>query len=210
MKFPKQLTALLFVALLAYRAIPASAMEIHAETSQLILSGPLYGFEMNQFMSALTPNVTTVVFRNSGGGDFAAGLNLAATIRQKGLTTVAQGYCISSCANAFLGGVSRHLADSMSYLGFHGHYVNRTTPSQSRIGEMRNFYAEYTGGKVSDDLVLLWMQKPRSGLVYFYKRTTYSCNGIEQKRPSGCEMIPQRAMDQGIITSLENVVVSDR
>ena len=209
MKPTKQPTVSLLVALLLC-ATPVFAMEMHAEGNQLILTGPLYGFEMTQFGSALTPNVTTVVFRNSGGGEFAAGLNLAATIRQKGLTTVAQGYCSSSCANAFLGGVNRYLADSRSYVGFHGHYTDSTTPSQSNIGAIRNFYTEYTGGKVSDDLVLLWMQKPRTGLIYFYKHTTYSCNGREPKRPRGCEKIPQRAIEQGIITSLDDVVLRDR
>ena len=95
-------------------------MEMRAIGDQVILTGPMSGFEVTQFMSALTRAVTTVVFHNSGGGDFDAGLNLAAMIRQRGLMTVAQGSCRSSCANAFLGGVRRYLADRQSYALFTG------------------------------------------------------------------------------------------
>ena len=182
-------------------------MDMRAVGDQLIITGPLSGFEMTQFMSSLTPAVTTVVLYNSGGGDFDAGLNLAAMIRQRGLTTVAQGSCRSSCANAFLGGVRRYLADRQSYVAFHGHYVH-SAPRQSRIGEMRNFYADMTDGKVSDELVLLWMQKPRAGMIYFFKRQTYSCNGTEVSRPRGCEKLLQKAMDQGIITALDDVEIN--
>ena len=186
---------------------PGWGMDMRAVGDQLIITGPLSGFEMTQFMSSLTPAVTTVVLYNSGGGDFDAGLNLAAMIRQRGLTTVAQGSCRSSCANAFLGGVRRYFADRQSYVAFHGHYVH-SAPRQSRIGEMRNFYADMTDGKVSDELVLLWMQKPRAGMIYFFKRQTYSCNGTEARRPSGCEKLLQRGMDQGIITALDDVEIN--
>lgn len=182
-------------------------MVIRVVGDQLILTGPLSGFEVTQFMSSLTPAVTTVVFYNSNGGDFEAGLNLAAMIRQRSLTTVAQGFCRSSCANAFLGGVRRYLADRQSDVTFHGHY-KYVAPMQTRIGEMRNFYADMTDGKVSDELVLLWMQKPRAGMVYFFKPQTYSCNGTEVSRPSGCEKLLQRAMDQGIITALDDVQIN--
>jgi len=182
-------------------------MDMRVIGDQVILTGPMSGFEVTQFMSSLTRAVTTVVFHNSGGGDFDAGLNLAAMIRQRGLTTVAQGSCISSCANAFLGGVRRYLADHQSYVAFHGHY-KYSAPMQSRIGEMRNFYADMTDGKVSDELVLLWMRKPRPGMIYFFKPQTYSCNGTEVRRPRDCEKLLQKAMDQGIITALDDVKIN--
>ena len=43
--------------------------------------------------------------------------------------------------------------------------------------------------KVIDELVLLCMQEPRAGMIYFFKRQTYSCNGMEARRPSGCEKL---------------------
>ncbi len=205
MKF-KQTTVLLVVSSLLLLLIsPVSAMEIHTEGDRLILTGPLSGFELTQFSALLTSKITTVVFTNSGGGDFAAGLNLASLIRQRRLVTVAKGFCRSSCANAFLGGVQRFLADGRSYAAFHGHYDSYGKTLQGQIGELRNFYAEMTGGKVSDDLVQLWLQKPRAGMVYFFRHQTYSCNGDEPKRPSGCEKLGVTALDQGIITSLDDV-----
>jgi hypothetical protein len=50
-------------------------MEMRVIGDQVILTGPMSGFEVTQFMSSLTRAVTTVVFHNSGGGDFDAGLN---------------------------------------------------------------------------------------------------------------------------------------
>ena len=200
-------TAFLFVALLLCVSSPASAMQMHVSGNQLIVTGPLSGFELTQFGAAITPNVTTVVFVNSSGGDYAAGLNLAAEIRRRGLSTIAKGYCSSSCGNAFLGGVQRYLADSRSYVAFHGHYNEYGTTLQSRIGEIRSFYDEMTGGKVNDDLVQLWLKKPLRGLVYFLKHQTFSCNGTEEKRPSGCETLSVSALDMSIITSLDDVEV---
>lgn len=190
--------------LLTVLANPSWAMEMKVEGNQLVLSGSVDGLELTKFSGLLAPAIKTIVFSDSSGGDFESGLNLAAIIRQRGLTTVAKGFCRSSCANAFLGGVNRYLANSRSYVAFHGHYNRRSTTLQSRIGEMRTFYAEMTAGKVSDELVQLWMQKPRAGMVYFFRSVTYSCDGTESKRPSGCEKLPQTAMDQGIITSLDD------
>jgi hypothetical protein len=202
MKTVKLTTALLFVSL---RLTSASAMEMHVEGDKLIVTGPLSGFELTQFGSALTPSVTTVVFYNSRGGDYSAGVNLAHEIRRRNLTTVALGYCDSSCANAFLGGIERRLANAKSFVAFHGSYDSYSRTTLAHIGEMRRFYDEMTGGKVSDDLVQMWLRKPRAGMIYFYKHQTYSCNGDEPKRPSGCEKLPQRAIDQGVITSLDDV-----
>jgi ATP-dependent protease ClpP protease subunit len=91
MKPIKQTATLLLVALLLTSAAPASAMVMHIEGNQLIVTGPLSGLELTQFMSAQTPNVTTVVFVDSRGGDTEAGVNFAEEIRRRGLTTVAVG-----------------------------------------------------------------------------------------------------------------------
>jgi hypothetical protein len=65
-----------------------------------------------------------------------------------------------------------------------------------------------TDGKVSDELVLMWMRKPRAGMVYFLKQETYSCTGREARRPSSCEKLTQRALDQRIITALDDVEIN--
>jgi hypothetical protein len=203
----KQTIAFFFVSLLLFISAPASAMQMYVSGDQLIITGPIYGFELTQFGAAITSNVKTVVFYNSSGGEFAAGVNLAFEIRRRGLSTVAKGYCSSSCGNAFLGGVERRLADSRSYVAVHGVYNSYGHLMLAHVGELRRFYDEMTGGKVNDDLVQLWLKKPLRGLVYFLKHQTYSCNGNEEKRPSGCAQIPQTALEMGIITSLDDVEV---
>jgi hypothetical protein len=62
-------SALLFVFCCA---APSWSMVMHVEGNQLIVTGPLSGFEVNQFGVALTSNVTTVVFYNSSGEEFAS------------------------------------------------------------------------------------------------------------------------------------------
>ena len=137
----KRLIVLLLVAAFLLGTALVSPMEMHVEGDRLIITGPLSGLELTQFSSALTPNVKTIVLKDSGGGDFPAGVNLAEMIRYKKLNTVVQGRCVSSCANAFLGGVERRLANRVSYVGFHGHYNSVSDrPLLDRTGEMRRFY----------------------------------------------------------------------
>ena len=47
-------------------------------------------------------------------------------------------------------------------------------------------------------------------MIYFFKPQTYSCNGTEVRRPRGCEKLLQKAMDQGIITALDDVEINNR
>jgi hypothetical protein len=136
MKLVKLTTILPFIALLLTSA-PSSAMVMYVEGTQLIVTGPLSGFELTQFSASLAPNITTVVLTNSSGGDFASGLNLASIIRQRGLATVAKGYCQSSCANAFLGGVRRYLADDLSSVAFRGQLAGHADPRTTRLYDRR-------------------------------------------------------------------------
>ena len=120
MKLIKQLTVWLFVSLLLLGAVPTSAMEMSVSGSQLILSGFINELDYDKFLSHLTPAIRTVVFTKSPGGVHLIGLALAHEIRRRGLSTVALGYCNSACANAFLGGADRRLANDRSYVAFHG------------------------------------------------------------------------------------------
>jgi hypothetical protein len=209
MNHVKRLTALLFITLLLGSS--ASAMEMHVSGDQLIASSYIGEADYAKFIQTITPAVKTVVFTNSPGGARLIGQDLAEEIRHRKLSTVVLGYCFSSCANAFLGGVERRLANSGSYLGFHGNYTGRTGwPSRRFGGEVANFYFKMTGGKLSDQMIELFLSKPQKGGVYFYQRTTRNCSGTEEKRPSGCPTFPVSALDAGIITDLSDVQVNER
>ena len=211
MKLIKQLTVWLFVSLLLLGAVPTSAMEMSVSGSQLILSGFINELDYDKFLSHLTPAIRTVVFTNSPGGVHLIGLALAHEIRRRGLSTVALGYCNSACANAFLGGADRRLANDRSYVAFHGNYSYRIgRPLTGHFGELSAFYSEMTNGRLNDQMIQLFLSKGERGFVGFYQRVTRNCEGTEAKRPSGCPTLPITALELGILTALDDVEVSEQ
>ena len=211
MKLIKQLTLWLFVSLLLLGAVPTSAMEMSVSGSQLILSGFINELEYDKFLSHLTPTIRTVVFTNSPGGVHLIGLALAHEIRRRGLSTVALGHCNSACANAFLGGAERRLANNRSYVAFHGNYSYRSgRPLAGHFGELTAFYREMTNGRLNDQMIQLFLSKGERGFVGFYQRVTRNCEGTEAKRPSGCPTLPITALELGILTALDDVEVSEQ
>jgi hypothetical protein len=65
-----------------------------------------------------------------------------------------------------------------------------------------------TGGKLSDEMVELFVGKQRGGYVAFFKHITRNCTGSEAHRPRDCEKWPQTAMEQGILTSVDDVKIN--
>lgn len=210
-KLIKRLTIWLFVSPLLLGAVATLAMEVTVSGSHLILSGFINEVDYDKFLSHLTPAVRTVVFTNSPGGVHLIGLALAHEIRRRGLSTVALGYCNSACANAFLGGVERRLANESSYVAFHGNY---SIPSgrllANRVGELSAFYREMTNGRLNDTMIQLFLSKGQGGFVGFYKQVTRNCEGTEAKRPSGCPTLPITALELGILTALDDAEVSEQ
>ena len=84
-----------------------------------------------------------LLFLNSGGGDFLAGVDLAKMIRKHGIAThiLAGTQCLSACALAFLGGSGfselrppyefyRRTMDPGARVGFHAPFLERSTLDQ--------------------------------------------------------------------------------
>jgi hypothetical protein len=204
-----RLTPLPFVALTLLLGSSVSAMVMRVSGDQLIASGTIDEGDYGKFIRTITPSVRIVVFTNSVGGPRKIGQDLAEEIRHRNLSTVTLGYCYSSCATAFLGGVERRLANSQSFLGFHGNYNGRTPwPSRRYGGEVATFYFEMTGGKLSDQMIEMFLSKQQKGFVAFYQRVTRNCAGTEEKRPSGCPTLEVSALDAGILTDLSDVDVN--
>ncbi|WP_229978760.1 autotransporter outer membrane beta-barrel domain-containing protein [Stenotrophomonas lactitubi] len=69
---------------------------------------------MRRILDAAASNgkvISQVVFRDSPGGDAAAGRGTGELLRQRGITSVFQGKCISACGTSFIGGVERRIAN---------------------------------------------------------------------------------------------------
>ena len=121
------------------------------------------------------------------------GLALAHEIRRRGLSTVALGYCNSACANAFLGGADRRLANDRSYVAFHGNYSYRIgRPLTRHFGQLSAFYGEMTNGRLNDQMIQLFLSKGERGFVGFYQRVTRNCEGTEAKRPRAVRRFQSR------------------
>ena len=75
--------------------ISAPAMELKVVGNQLILSGPVIGDEPEKVTDVLakSPEMDTVILRNSPGGNAPAGYLVGQLLRERGLRTAVSGYC---------------------------------------------------------------------------------------------------------------------
>jgi hypothetical protein len=214
------------VAAAALLAGPAVAMQIATSGDELILSGAVVGDETAKIRDILAdhPGTTTVILRNSPGGDAPTGYRVGELFRSKGFRTAVSGYCYSSCSRMFLGGRTRVFTNdyppSYTDVGFHGHYNKNgllNTELVARYG-LKDWIIKYTDGKADPALVEQWINIPEAhDMVHFYHpaalqghgATTFFCHGNEP-RIFDCEAITRTALDMGIITSLDIITSNDR
>ena len=204
------------------------AMELKVVGNQIILNGQVAGDEPEKVREALTssPEIDTVILRNSPGGNAPAGYRVGELIRERGLRTAVSGYCYSSCSRMFLGGSARYFTDDYvpesNNIGFHGHYdrMGRLNVNLMRQYGLRDWIIKYSDGKADPVLVERWIKIPYSrGMIHFFhpglvKRSgvsTFMCQGDEPQRSVfDCEPIAKTALVLGIITSLDLVHSADR
>jgi hypothetical protein len=205
-----------------------SAMELKIVGKQLILSGRVVGDEPGRVREALanSPEIDTVILRNSPGGDAPAGYRTGELLRERGLRTAVSGYCYSSCSRMFLGGRTRYFTDDYpadhTHIGFHGHYhadghLNAALMAQYGL---RDWIIKYSDGKADPELVERWINIPLSrGMIHFFHpvlvnwggASTFICRGDEPTRPVfACESIAKTALELGIVTSLDIVHSADQ
>jgi hypothetical protein len=201
----------------------ASAMLGYVIDDQLILTGQVVPGDEEQVEKALaSATITTVILRNSPGGDSATGTKIAEMLRQRGLGTAVSGFCYSVCGRIFLGGRTRQFTDDyapeFTNIGLHGYYQGSTLDPSSveRLG-LRAWYIRYSDGKADPALVDRWLSLPvSSGVMHFYNParvrrggvSTFLCQGTEHDVES-CEHIRETALDVGIVTSLDIVHSAD-
>jgi hypothetical protein len=206
----------------------APAMELKIVGNQLILSGGVVGDEPEKVREAFasSPEIDTVVLRNSPGGDAPAGYQVGQMLRERGVRTAVSGYCYSSCSRMFLGGSTRYFTDDYvpesNNVGFHGHYdrIGRLDANLVHQYGLRDWIIKYSDGKADPALVERWINIPYSrGMIHFFhpglvKRagvSTFMCQGDEgQRSVFACEPIAKTALDLGVVTSLDLVHCADR
>ena len=209
---------------LAMLTSPSAAMEIEVRPPYVVLSGNVTGIELRILKNAVddNPGITTVVLKDSRGGDSRTSYLVAEYIRTKGLNTAASGYCRSACAHMFLGGNVRSLSDDQeldkTYVAFHGTYDQDRNRMYATASSMKSWSIKYSDGKANPLLVDQWVQIdiPR-GFAYFYHpqatvdagpQRVMVCKGTEEpdKRWQLCAKPEMgNALDNGILTTLEIV-----
>lgn len=201
----------------------ASAMQAYVVDNQLILTGPVVPGDAERVERELASSaITTVILRNSPGGDSETGSRIAETLRRRGLGTAVSGYCYSVCGRIFLGGRTRQFTDDYAAeatdIGFHGYYQGSTLdPARERQLGLRDWYMRYSDGKADPALVDRWLSLPtNSSIVLFFNparirkggASTFLCHGTESVAEN-CEHIGETALDVGIVTSLDLVHSAD-
>ena len=218
------LTAVLALAL----ASGSAAMDAQVVGDQLILSGPVVKGDFDKIQDALAgfPPVSTVILRNSPGGDAPTGYRTGELFREKGLRTAVSGYCYSSCSRMFLGGRVRLFTDDLpmerTNVGFHGHYdrAGKLLPGLMKQYGLQDWIVRYSDGKADPALVERWINIPVNvGMIHFFHPGVVQRHGVstfmcEGPTPPGltwfdCEPIPQTALDLGVITSLDIIRSND-
>ena len=202
----------------------AIAMDIEARAPFVILSGSVTGTELRQLKDVIdnNPGITTVVLKNSRGGDARTGYAVGEYIREKGLSTAVSGFCRSSCSRMFLGGKTRSISNDQpmdkTYVAFHGNYANDGRLIQANMPALKVWLIKFSDGKADPKLIDQWVNlENHSGFAYFYHpqanieagpHRVLLCQGDEdpKTRLQQCAK-PELgdALANGILTSLEIV-----
>lgn len=202
-----------------------SAMTHNVVGNALILSGEVVYQDLERAKRTLdaSKNITHVVLRNSMGGNSWTGYRMGELFRERGLTTVVSGHCVSSCSRLFLGGKARMFSDdfpaSLTYVGFHGHYdFGKLNVEAVKKNDQVAWTKKFTDNKIDPKLLDRWINiERRAGDVRFYpsgvgtrwKAQTFLCQGSESRRPNLCEKISTDAMKEGIVTTRETYSSTD-
>lgn len=198
---------------------PAQAMNIEVTGQTIILSGPVVNGDLARIKDAFAavPEIDTAVLRNSYGGHAWTGYRVGELFRDRSITTLLSGYCVSSCSRMFLGGKERFFTNdyplATTYVGFHGHYDSTGLLNQRSVYELGlyRWIIKYSDGKADPALVSRWIAIAKNkGMVAFLHpslgtqlpATTYACEGTELSAPLACEQLATDAMTRGVITQL--------
>lgn len=193
-----------------------SAMDFRISGTQLLMQGPVTDGDLAKLKKSFfeNPAIDTVVLRNSFGGDAWTGYRIGELLREKKVTTVASGWCVSACSRIFLGGVKRlfsnDYAATSTYVGFHGHYRRDGSLDSASVISMRlkDWTLRFAGPGLPEEMVEAWINLPRNNqtvnyypplIVNQYAASVFEC-AAHQATPAGCKPLTGDAVSLGIVT----------
>lgn len=195
-------------------ATPAMTLVVQGNT--VFATGPV-AEDYAQFVDALAkPGIERVVLVNSPGGDLWTGMQIGRLIADKGLHTVAAGYCISSCSIMFMGGTTRSFSDAFrplqTYLGIHGpHKKDTKQVDPQQAGQIYAFFKQQIGQRFNAELInkALYDMEDAGSLMRVFdpvrkpQRVSYHCRSAQSLRKDCTEFKDQDALTLGLVTTAE-------
>jgi hypothetical protein len=193
-----------------------SAMDFRISGNQLLMQGPVRDGDLAKLKNSFSENpaIDTIILRNSFGGDAWTGYRIGEFLREKRVTTVVSGWCVSACSRMFLGGVKRLFSNdypaTSTYIGFHGHYRNDRSLDSASVVRMRlkDWTLRFAGPGLPEEMVNAWINLPiNTQTVNFYPpflTNQYAYSVFEcpahQATPEACKPLSGDAVSLGIVT----------
>lgn len=196
-------------------ATPAWTMTLKVVDHTLFATGPVVGEDYGRFKDALSPQIDTVVFVNSTGGDLWAGLQVSRLIAARPLRTVTAGFCSSSCSLLFIAGKERLFADNFvpgrTFVGIHGPHNTETKAllTGGAAAQMFALYKSRMGERFNEKVMnsALYEMKDAGSLTRVFDmgrkpaRVTYFCPSGATPRAQCTDLPGADAMALGVVTS---------
>lgn len=191
-------------------------MDLVIDANRVFASGPI-GEDLRKFEDILAkPEVDTIVFLDSPGGDLWTGLRVGRLIADRKIKTIIGGRCVSACSLMFLGGTERTFSDiaagTATSIGIHGAHDKLTGGINPEVqGQIFAFMKLRLGEKLNPNVInqaLYEMDDPSAQLTVFDKKRANNARTLHcrsaQLPPPLCTLYPEEtAMSLGLITSDE-------
>ncbi len=193
--------------------LAAHAMTLEVQGSTVFATGRV-DEDYGKFQKALAaPGVQRVVFVNSPGGDLWTGMQIGRLIADKGVDTVAAGYCVSACSIMFMGGKERSFSDALpagqTYVGIHGPHdkdTSRLSPTQSP--QIYAFFKQRMGERFNADVMnkALYSMESAGALLKVFdgqrppKQAPLHCKSEQSLRKDCIEFKELDALSLGVVT----------
>lgn len=200
-KFLHRLRYYIALFLLASQVAPACA-DVQINSDQLIINGKLTNDDADKVVDAFNQHqISVVVFQNSPGGEWRAGMRIGNFLAARNITTRIEGMCASSCTLAFLGGTRREIAEPAQrpILFFHAPYAqNQQKPLKTLLLPFLSWIESRTQSPLDPKFTEALSQSTSilAGVFFYfvYKPETEKnewiakiCHGNESQIPLDCK-----------------------
>ena len=173
------------------------------DDDKLLIEGNLLNSDADSVVELINEHVIhTIVFKNSPGGEWRAGMRIGNFISSKNITTIVEGVCASACTLAFLGGDKRKFSHQSNapILFFHAPY---SADNQRTIENLKRAFFSWIEYRTKKEIPVQFSDamnntiSARGGIFLFSADDpivksagggiTQICKGSEIRIPLDCE-----------------------